>query len=142
MNRDAVFQEKVIRKTRERLQESDTSTEDKPLLQKPEFPATTPTGVEEDEEGTSVFGRHAQFLASQVAEAKMLLDRKQHYTVSSKRPIDNESLCANPNKRSDMEGRGPRITPSSVKNQKRKMKKKRAKARAKNEVVATSDSTS
>lgn len=83
-----MFQEKVIRKIRERRQESlDTNrTEDE---QVPSKPAELPASV--NEEDTSVFARHAQFIASQVAEAKLLLDRKQQYTVSSKRPICDES---------------------------------------------------
>ncbi|KAL5473762.1 hypothetical protein EMCRGX_G028306 [Ephydatia muelleri] len=126
MNRDAVFQEKVIRKIRERRQETldTTRTEDEHV---PSKPAELSASVKEED--TSIFARHAQFLASQVAEAKLLLDRKQQYTVSSRRPVGDESACTNPSKRADMEGRGPRVTPNSTKNQKRKLKKKRAKTK-------------
>lgn len=80
-----------MRKIRERRQEPDSKTEDKHVLV-PEKPAAElPTIV--GNEDTSLLERHAQFLANQVAEAKLFLDRRQQLnTVSSRCPVADESM--------------------------------------------------
>ena len=84
-----MFQEKVIRKIRERRQESDSETEDEHVPDQPQ--AEIPAAVHE-EVSRSVFGNHVQFIDSQVAEAKLFLDRKRQLaTVSSRCSVGHES---------------------------------------------------
>ncbi len=87
--------------------------------------------VDVDDDPTRIIKQHEEFLKKQVALVKGYVDRKQQLpSMSSRRPTEEDEEGRSAQKKQAIEGRGPRTTPSSVKNRRKKLKKRRAKGRA------------
>ena len=79
---------------------------------------------------TSIFTQHEIFIKKQAAIAKRYMERKDQLPgVSSRCPVEGSEERPSAQKKPAMEGKGPRVVPSSVKNRRHKLKKKRAKER-------------
>ena len=130
--RTKVLQEHLEMRRQPELSSSDESDSECSWLSNQEIHSTqagTSVTSETDRVGFSLKAEHEEFMKKQVALAKIYLERKRKLpTVSSKHSVEESPVSGV--KKPNMEGRGPRTVPNSVKNHRRKLKKRRAKERA------------